>query len=166
MAHANDGWIIERALESDCDELMTWFDNARSVKVWGGPRFRYPFTRRTFRKDCHWDDMATFCLRDPDGRFAAFGQIYERLERINLARLVAHPEMRGRGVGKRLVTALLELGAELYAADEFSLFVYRDNAPALACYQSLGFRIQEFPPGARLADECYYLTRPVTAGSP
>ena len=44
---------------------------------------------------------------------------------------------------------------------EYSLFVYRDNEPALRCYRAAGFRASRYPEGAPLADECYYLTRPV-----
>ena len=91
----------------------------------------------------------------------AFGQVYERNNRINLARLIAHPAMRGQGLGRRLVEMLMTVGADLFQFDEFSLFVYRDNTPALECYRSLGFTVQDYPPDQSMADLCYYLTRPV-----
>jgi ribosomal protein S18 acetylase RimI-like enzyme len=56
---------------------------------------------------------------------------------------------------------LLEVGPKRLDSDEFSLFVYRDNVPALECYKAMGFAIRDFPEGASLGDECYYLTRPV-----
>ena len=37
--------------------------------------FRYPFTGKTFRKDCHWGRMPSYRLNSPAGEFAAFGQI-------------------------------------------------------------------------------------------
>jgi len=156
-----EGWRLEPAREQDIDELMEWFDGEHSVKIWGGPKFRYPFNRETFLVDSHWGDMATFCLRDSCDRFRAFGQLYERDRRINLARLITHPEVRRQGVGKRLVQMLMSTGADLFALDEYSLFVFRDNTPALGCYRSLGFEIQNYPSHEVLADECYYLTRPV-----
>ena len=94
---------------------MTWFPDARSVLEWGGPQFRYPFTEDTFRDDCHWGRMATFRLSDPDGRFVAFGQLYKRYGRINLARLIAHPSIRGQGIGKRLVALMLPSWPQLIA---------------------------------------------------
>ena len=156
-----EGWRLERATEGDVAELMAWFDGERSVFVWGGPKFRYPFDRESFVQDSHWHDMETFCLRSPDNEFSAFGQLYERNKRINLARLIAHPQMRRRGIGTRLVQLLMLVGADLFSLDEYSLFVYRDNKPALRCYQSLGFEIKDFPPDQYLADVCYYLTCPV-----
>ena len=158
---AIDGWCLERATGKDFDELMTWFDDEQSVKVWGGPKFRYPFDRKSFLDDCHCSDMATFCLFSENNDMCAFGQFYERDKRINLARLIAHPSMRGQGIGRRLITMLMTIGADLLDLDEYSLFVYRDNTPALECYRSLGFKEHDFPPDERLADVCYYLTRPV-----
>ena len=142
------------------DELMTWFPTAADVNVWGGPKFRYPFTRETFRQDCRWPEMQSYVLRD-DQELLAFGQFYERLSRINLARLIANPGRRGEGVGRHLVEALLDEGPRHLDCAEYSLFVYRDNTPALRCYESCGFRTTAYPKDTEWADECYYLTRPV-----
>ena len=142
------------------DEIMGWLPDKHSVDIWGGPHFRYPFTRETFLEDCRWGQMASFALRDPKNGLAAFGQVYERLGRINLARLIAHPERRGQGIGKRLVILLMEQGARMLPLDEFSLYVYRDNLPAYRCYTSLGFEIHDYPEKDPLAGVCYYLIRP------
>ena len=143
----------------DIDTLMTWFSDAAEVDAWGGPKFRYPYTVETFRTDCHWPEMASYCLRDSDGKMCAFGQYYDRNGYMNLARLVVAPEYRGRRIGTELVTRLMQVAAERMTLDEFSLFVYRDNTPALKLYQSLGFAIQKYPPDQTLADKCYFLTR-------
>ena len=152
-------WQLSPAEHSDLDELMTWFSNAAEVDVWGGPKFRYPFTAETFRTDCHWPEMASYSLRDADGQMCAFGQFYDRNGYMNLARLVVSPEHRGLGIGTELVTRLMQVASESMKLDEYSLFVYRDNTPALKLYQSLGFEIQEYPPDQILADKCYFLTR-------
>lgn len=158
---AHDGWQLVEASDRDLDELMTWFNDAAEVDIWGGPRFRFPFTKSTFRKDCHWGRMPGFRLDSPAREFSAFGQMYQRYGRINLARLIVKPGMRGRGVGKRLVGLLIEMGPKLFPADELSLFAYRHNAAALGCYKSMGFVVRDYPQGARMADQCYYMTRPV-----
>ncbi len=161
MLRDEQGWTLERADEATIDALMAWFGNPADVTAWGGPKFRFPFTPESFREDCHWPDMATFRLCDPDGRFCGFGQFYERNGRINLARLIVEPSRRGQGIGRRLVTMLMAVGPELLPLHEFSLFVYRNNRAALECYRSLGFEIGDYPDDQILADECYYLTRPV-----
>ncbi len=156
---AQGGWVLERVTNDDIDQLMAWFPDAKAVKVWGGPHFRYPFSRDTFHTDCHWRDMATFCVRDPQNRFTAFGQFYAKHERINLARLVVHPDLRGAGIGKRLVAMLMQVGRTLMSLDEYSLFVYRDNTAALKCYKSMGFVIRDYPFDDPLVEACFYLTR-------
>ena len=158
-----DGWTLTRATATDIEVLMTWFDDEHAVNVWGGPRFRFPFDLESFTVDSHLNEMATFALHNPDSDFCAFGQMYERDQRINLARLIAHPQKRGQGIGNRLVQMLIKVGPSLFTLSEFSLYVYRDNIPALNCYRSQGFEIQEYPADQALADECFYLTRLVEA---
>ena len=153
------GWTLVAATETDIDEVMTWFPDARSVAIWGGPGFRYPFTGATFREDCRLDRMESFSLRNREGRLAAFGQAYERYGRGHLARLVSNPEYRGRGAGKQLVNMIVAALDERHAYEEYSLFVYRDNAPAFQCYLATGFVVTDYPADAPLRDECYFLTK-------
>lgn len=152
---------LYRAVRADIEGLMSWFPDARSTRVWGGPAFRYPFTAETFAEDTRWRQMDSFRLADADGDMLAFGQLYERHGRINLARLVVAPERRGQGLGRRLVALLMEEGRRRFPLDEFSLFVFRDNRPARACYESLGFEERVWPPGDDLIENCVYMTRPV-----
>lgn len=156
-----NGWTLQETEETHVDELMTWFVDAEDINIWGGPSFRYPFSRDSFFEDLHWGQMASFNLCSPSGSFVAFGQLYERFGCINLARLVVHPARRRQGVGQRLIKLLMRKGPVLFSVDRFSLFVYRENIPAYECYKSLGFVVTEYPEGMPYADVCYYLTRPV-----
>ena len=165
MANEDEHWQLVEAIDADIDELMTWFGNAEDVVIWGGPKFRFPFTPESFREDCHWGEMASFSLRDGDDLQAGFGQIYDRNGRINLARLIVHPARRGQGIGRRLVEMLMAVGPGLLPLPEYSLFVFRSNEAALSCYISVGFEISDYPDDQILADQCYFLTRPVGAGS-
>ncbi len=72
-----------------------------------------------------------------------------------------HPQMRGKGIGKRLTRMLMSVGVKLFSLDEYSLFVFRDNTPALECYRALGFELQDYPSDQAFADVCFYMTRPV-----
>jgi ribosomal protein S18 acetylase RimI-like enzyme len=157
-----DDWPLVAATDADVEELMGWFTSRQATVDWGGPHFRYPFTRESFLEDCRLDDMAAYCLRDADGALCGFGQFYNRNDRINLARLVAHPDMRGKGIGTRLISMLMEEGARCLPLAEYSLFVYKHNEPAYRCYKALGFVETEFPKGGPLIEGCHYMTRPVT----
>lgn len=157
------GWVLQPSEECDIDVLMKWFPDEASVRLWGGPIFRYPFNRHSFAEDIHWGRMASFSLRKAEHELAAFGQVYPRNDRIHFARLVSHPRMRREGIGRRLIEMLMTLTPRSYDFTEFSLFVFRDNLPAYNCYRSLGFEVVDYPDDAPLADACYYLTRPVAA---
>lgn len=159
---SRDGWLLAAAAPGDIDAVMTWFPDARSVDIWGGPEFRFPFTRESFVEDCRTDIMDTYALRDPDGQLAAFGQSYDRDGRGHLARLIANPQMRRRGAGSLLIELIIAALEERHAFDEYSLFVYRDNTPAFKCYLSLGFTVTDYPEDAVMADRCYFLTRRTT----
>lgn len=161
-----DGWLLEAAASTDFDDVMTWFPDAASVDIWGGPEFRYPFTRESFLEDCRTDIAESYALRDPDKRLAAFGQSCDRYGRGHLLRLIVNPGMRRRGAGSKLIALIIDSLEERYMFDEYSLFVYRDNTPAYQCYLSLGFAVTDYPADAKLADKCYFLTRPATAQTP
>jgi len=158
----DDGWTLAPAADAEFDDVMSWFPDAHSVDIWGGPNFRYPFTSETFREDCRVDVMASYVLRNSAGELAAFGQSYDREGRGHLARLVSNPALRRQGAGHkliRMIIAALEMAGDY---DEYSLFVYRDNTPAYQCYLSLGFVVVEYPDDAPMPDKCLFLTRQAT----
>ena len=63
-------WKLRDATSADIDELMDWFPALEDVRIWGGPAFRYPFTRKTFFEDVNRGRPASFSLRDPAGELA------------------------------------------------------------------------------------------------
>ena len=152
-------WSLESACEADIDELMRWFPDAHSIDIWGGPKFRFPFDSETFRADCRWREFSSFSLRNPEKEFAAFGQLGSRHDRFHLARLVANPRMRGRGVGRKLLEMMIDVACKQQEHEEIALFVYRDNEPAYRCYLALGFEVREYPDAAPMADKCFYMIR-------
>lgn len=154
-----DDWTLRAAVEADVEALMQWFPEYDDVNVWGGPSFRYPFTRESFFADVQWQRVASYSLFDAAGVMAGFGQLYDREQRIHLARLVIDPARRALGIGRRLIDMLMAAGRQLYPHNEFSLFVYRDNEPAYRCYRALGFEVADYPPDMPHADVCDYLTR-------
>lgn len=161
----NCGCLLEPATDRDIDELMNWFPDAASVDIWGGPKFRYPFTRDSFIKDCAIEKMLSYSLRAPDGRMVAFGQRYVRDNRAHLARLIASPAARRQGYGRNLIVELIGTVRREGKHTDVSLFVYRHNEPAYRCYLQLGFRVQPYPEKARMREQCYFLTRPVELAS-
>ena len=153
------GWRLQPSKTRDIAELMGWFGAEEDVVIWGGPRFRYPFTRASFFEDIYWGRMLSYSLLSADGSLAGFGQLYDRDEHIHLARLIVAPASRGQGIGRRLIDMLMQVGRSRMPYDRYSLFVFRDNKPAYECYRSFGFEIRDYPKDMPYADACYFLTK-------
>lgn len=127
-------------------ELMEWFkENPHDCMRWGGPEFRHPYTKATFREDARYAELPSYSLINENDELLGFGQYYERKERCHLARLAVTPERRGQGLGKTLVRELSRRGCKNLEVDHCSLFVLSDNTPAVRLYQRLGFVPTTYP---------------------
>jgi ribosomal protein S18 acetylase RimI-like enzyme len=71
-------------------------------------------------------------------------------EVVHLVSMQVLPRFQGRGLGRRLVEAVMEIGRQAEAR-RLQLVTTNDNLPALALYQRLGLTITEVVPGAVLA---------------
>ncbi|WP_231758835.1 GNAT family N-acetyltransferase [Microbulbifer elongatus] len=147
--------------QSDMPELMAWIDSEQACRVWAGSWFQYPFNQQTFSRDCRWQDMPTYVLRDDDGLMLAFGQYYKRLDCCHLARLIVSPRNRRQGLGAQLVVKLVAEGSRQLGLTRASLFVLKSNAGAQELYQSLGFRTCEYPEPEPSLEICHYMVAPV-----
>jgi ribosomal protein S18 acetylase RimI-like enzyme len=126
-------------------DLMGWFPDAATLRTWGGPVFRHPFTHESFREDAKVDEIDTWSLVADDGALAAFGQFYLRVGRCHFGRVAVSPGLRGGGLGTRLLREMAREGRAKFGDREVSLFVYRDNEAAHRLYLRLGFVDVEYP---------------------
>jgi ribosomal protein S18 acetylase RimI-like enzyme len=138
-------------------ELMTWFPDADSLRAWGGPEFRFPFTAETFRTDSKVDEIDSWSLVAGDGALAAFGQCYLRVGRCHFGRVGVSPRLRGSGLGSRLLREMARWGTAEFGERELSLFVRRDNEAAYRLYLRLGFREVPYPDPAFMTDSRYMI---------
>jgi ribosomal protein S18 acetylase RimI-like enzyme len=143
-------------------QVMEWVRSPKVFNIWAGPGFRFPFTAESFIEDLKLDELETRVLIDPqldlDNQVQAFGQIYQRLNRTHLGRLVVNPHSQGKGIGTQLIKSLMALGDTLFDCDSYSLFVLHSNTRSKELYQRLGFEIAEYPEIMPLAD-CHYMVK-------
>ncbi|GGI05909.1 ribosomal protein S18-alanine N-acetyltransferase [Egicoccus halophilus] len=105
-----------------------------------------PSTRRLLRKDLARDDRRCLVASTRPGRVVGYAAALVALDEAHVLDLVVDPAARRRGVGRRLLEALLEAVAP-QAPDGVTLEVRRSNAAALALYRQRGFVIEGQRPG-------------------
>jgi ribosomal protein S18 acetylase RimI-like enzyme len=146
-----------KATETHVPQIMAWFPDELSCRVWGGPAFRFPFTLETFLTDSKFAELPSYVLiRDP-AELCAFGQFYLRAGRCHLGRLAVAPTQRGRGVGTELIRMLMREGTKTLGVTESSLFVHITNTSALALYQRLGFKCASYPEPDLMIPDSHYM---------
>lgn len=129
------------------EALKTWFPDKASVRQWGGPEFRHPFTGQNFLEDMRWQKLPAFSLLGETGELTGFGQYYDKAGRCHLARLAIAPSHRGRGYGRQFIYELMKHGMQDLKVNECSLFVMSSNESAVNCYRSLNFKPAPYPHG-------------------
>jgi len=138
-------------------QVLSWFTTPRELLYWGGPDLTFPPEIQRFKTESRFAKSQSFVLCD-GAQLLAFGQLYNRLNRIHLGRLVVAPEHRGRGVGEVLIRQLIEQGRQLLGLQDASLFVLSDNVPAMKLYQRLGFVKTLYPKPIPL-ENCLFMIK-------
>jgi len=85
-------------------------------------------------------DVTPYSMVDAGGHLVGYGELWiDRDEdEVELARLIVPAELRGRGLGRRLVD-LLTVEAAATAMSTTFLRVQHDNDIAIRCYLSCGY---------------------------
>jgi [ribosomal protein S18]-alanine N-acetyltransferase len=103
--------------------------------------FPTPWSLSSFRYELVENPYATlFGLWWNADTIVAFGCVWVIDQELKINNFAVHPRWRGRGLGRRLLEALLAFGRE-QGCTETTLEVRPSNAPALRLYGTVGFRI-------------------------
>ena len=131
-------YTLRPAAPADLNGVLTWIDSPHALRMWGRDLLTYPpEVEKTWQEICG-DDHTTFALVDTAG-LVGFGQTLPREPgRVHLGRIIESPEVRGQGLGRALVRALIDSARENYHPAAITLNVYRDNLAAVQLYRLLG----------------------------
>ena len=150
--------LLRSPKPSDYDAIASWIPDAEQCARWGGPHLAFPFSASELPgliagapPIVPGETNESFSLIDDSDESSpplAFGQLF-RQDRttFRLARLIVAPSRRSKGLGDALCRLLIEKAQAFAEAESVTLFVYRDNAPAVRLYTKLGF--VEAPPHPR-----------------
>jgi ribosomal-protein-alanine N-acetyltransferase len=101
--------------------------------------FNNPTTREWYEAELKRPEVCyIFVLRTPDCPVAAFCAFWRVAEQIHINNLAVLPELRGQGLGSRLLADVMAESARM-GAESATLEVRRSNAAALRLYARAGF---------------------------
>lgn len=122
--------MIRRMRESDLE------DAARLEKRY----FSVPWTREQLGESLQ-SGQYLFLVAEEDGQVAGYAGLLRVMDEGDITNVVVDEAYRGKGLGTRLMAALLEEGRGC-GMKEFTLEVRVSNQRAIRLYESLGF-VQE-----------------------
>ena len=99
--------------------------------------FSMPWTKEQLRSQLP-DEQHVFLVAETDGKVAGYVGMMYILDEGYISNVAVSPEFRRRGLGDRLIDALLERADDLKLAF-VTLEVRASNAPAIALYKKHGF---------------------------
>ena len=100
--------------------------------------FPTPWSLRDFEKEMTVNRCARYLVAEEDGRIVGFAGAWMILEESHMTNIAVLPEYRGRGIGRRLMEALMQYASNL-GVSYMTLEVRAGNKKAQALYTSLGF---------------------------
>lgn len=123
--------------------------------------FSSPWPAYAFEQELTANRMAHYVVARVEGKVVGFGGIWLMVDEAHITTFGVHPNWRRRGVGRRILLALLELAVEIGAA-RMTLEVRVGNEAAQALYRGFGFDVT----GRRVAyysddgEDAYVMTTP------
>jgi ribosomal protein S18 acetylase RimI-like enzyme len=155
--------MIERMLRdatlADLRVVCTWVTSALECELWAGRRVRFPLDLEHLAWGIDFSHHGGLVLMD-GAEISGFGQVVPKAAaRAHLARIIVAPHRRGMGVGRQLVTSLIDV-ARQRGRRIVSLNVDPNNAVAIALYTKLGFRDAARPPDEPDPHGSRYMQRP------
>jgi ribosomal-protein-alanine N-acetyltransferase len=98
-----------------------------------------PSTRRLLPAVLPRPDHRWLVARTPDGRLAGVAGVVDAVGDAHVLDVVVLPGFRLRGLGRRLLRALLDVARDELGCGAATLEVRASNLPAQALYRRLGF---------------------------
>jgi ribosomal-protein-alanine N-acetyltransferase len=101
--------------------------------------FRTPWPAHAYRTELETNRLATYLVARLDGRVVGYGGMWVMVDEAHITTFAVDPDVRRRGIGERLLLALLDV-AITRRAREATLEVRLSNVAARRLYEKYGFR--------------------------
>jgi RimJ/RimL family protein N-acetyltransferase len=134
---------------SNFQQLINWIETPEFLLQWGGPNFSFPLTEQqleNYLKDANKDNSSVLVYSVIDKETGnvighiSLGNVDRNNKSARVGKvLVGDKNVRGRGIGQRMMTEILKVAFDELKLHRVSLGVFDFNASAIACYEKAGF---------------------------
>jgi ribosomal-protein-alanine N-acetyltransferase len=102
--------------------------------------FPRPWPESSYRFELTANQASILLVAEAGDRLVGYIGSWLLVDEVHISTLAVHPELRKRGIARRLLMSLLKRAVST-GADLATLEVRVSNQPAIELYQSFGFRI-------------------------
>lgn len=99
--------------------------------------FSMPWSKKAFEESISYYHTL-FLVAELDGEIAGYCGCYQSLEEAEITNVAVKRQLRGHGIGRRLLEELMRMGKE-QGAFAYTLEVRISNQAAIHLYEKLGF---------------------------
>lgn len=114
-------------------------DDVPLVQLIERASFATPWPSQAYRQELETNRLAMYLVALMGDAIVAYGGIWLMVDEAHITTFAVHPRYRRRGIGERLLLALLDLARDRMAR-EATLEVRLSNLPARRLYEKYGFR--------------------------
>ncbi|MBN1649204.1 MAG: GNAT family N-acetyltransferase [Spirochaetales bacterium] len=136
---------LETFSRSDIPVLLSWLEHTDSefLLQFAGPGYSYPLDAGQLEETLAGDRYCLFTAKEvKDGRPVGHCQLMRinvQEKQASIGRVLVPEELRGKGIGREMLKALIALAAGELGLVRLDLRVFGFNFPAYECYRKLGF---------------------------
>lgn len=117
-------------------EIMKDADIANVVEV-ETKSFQIPWSKESFENELK-NKLALYLVAKVDEKAVGYIGVWKIFDEGHITNVAVHPEFRGKGIGKALISELLSLCSK-DGITSFTLEVRESNVVAQSLYKSFGF---------------------------
>lgn len=152
--------------KQDFDLLISWIDSPEFLMQWAGPTFSYPLDREQLNqyikganKEYSQAYIYKVILTETNETIGHISlnnvDINNRSARIGKV-LIGDKSIRGKGVGERMVKAILKIAFNNLSLHKVGLGVFDFNEPAIRSYEKVGFVKEGLIRDVRKVNDAYW----------
>lgn len=124
----NESFIFRLMTENDIDQVLVIERNS----------FTTPWSKEAFYNEMTKNQFAYYIVIEDQEKVVGYCGVWVVLDEGHITNIAILPEYRGRKLGEKLMTKIMNLGREL-GANKLTLEVRKTNYVAQKLYKKLGF---------------------------